>query len=66
VAEPVPLRLSIGVTHWLSDGAEADAGQAGITDFARHRVEAETAMYEARRQGGDRYVAAVELAPAAG
>jgi diguanylate cyclase (GGDEF)-like protein len=65
-AEPVPLRLSIGVTQWLSDGAEATAGPAGITDFARHRADAEAAMYEARRQGGDRYVAAAEPAAAAG
>ncbi len=35
-------------------------------DFRGLLARAETAMYEARRQGGDRYAAAAELLPAAG
>jgi diguanylate cyclase (GGDEF)-like protein len=64
--EATPLRLSVGVTQWLSDGTQADAERTGIGDFGRRRADAEAAMYEARRQGGDRYVAACDLAPAAG
>jgi diguanylate cyclase (GGDEF)-like protein len=48
VASGVSLRLSIGVA--LRE-TEAD-------DFDRHRSRAENAMYEARRQGGDRYAPA--------
>jgi GGDEF domain-containing protein len=54
-AAAVPLRLSIGVAPW--------PGTA--TDFATECARAEAAMYEARRQGGDRYASAVELAIAA-
>jgi diguanylate cyclase (GGDEF)-like protein len=54
-APPVPLRLSIGVAPW----------PAGATDLATERARAETAMYEARRQGGDRYASTNELALAA-
>ena len=54
-APPVPLRLSIGVAPW----------PAGASDFDVERGRAEAAMYEARRQGGDRYVSAAELQLAA-
>ncbi len=54
-APPVPLRLSIGVAPWPT----------GATDFATERVRAETAMHEARRQGGDRYASTNELPLAA-
>ena len=54
-ATPVPLRLSIGVAPW----------PATATDFTLERARAEAAMYEARRQGGDRYASAAELPLAA-
>ena len=52
---PVPLRLSIGVAPWPTTP----------TDLATERARAETAMFEARCQGGDRYASAVECALAA-
>ncbi len=55
VASGVALRLSIGVALRESED----------DDFDRHRDRAEDAMYEARRQGGDRYAPAERLAIAA-
>jgi diguanylate cyclase (GGDEF)-like protein len=52
---PVPLRLSIGVAPW----------PAKSSDLSTEQARAETAMYEARRQGGDRYASAIELLVAA-
>lgn len=58
------LRLSIGVAQWDGASAVADGGAAEAA-FARQRARAEAAMYEARRQGGDRYAAAQAPALAA-
>ena len=55
VASGVSLRLSIGVARRETED----------DDFHRHRARAENAMYEARRQGGDRYAPAEQLAIAA-
>jgi two-component system, cell cycle response regulator len=60
-----PLRLSIGVAQWCREIALDEPGQGGSGAFAAHCARAESAMYEARRQGGDRYAAAAELALAA-
>ncbi len=62
VSPVAALRLSIGVARWRADAEPDGDGAAG---FARQRARAEAAMYEARRQGGDRYITTVDLTIAA-
>jgi diguanylate cyclase (GGDEF)-like protein len=60
---PSPLRLSIGVAQWCrATEPEVSDGAA----FAAQLARAESAMYAARRQGGDRYAATPDLVAAAG
>jgi len=61
--EPFSLRLSIGVAQWCQ--ATEPEGSDGAA-FAAQLVRAESAMYAARRQGGDRYAATPGLAAAGG